>query len=389
MKILVLLSRVPWPLEKGDKLRAFHQIRLLSLKHEIILCCLNDTRLHPEALKKLSPYCAEIIIIPLGRLSLFWKIFSGFFSSKPFQVSYFYHKKAQKIIDRLIEKHLPKHIYCQLIRVAEYAKKYSIIPKTIDYMDAFSTGMVRRAENSPFYLKPIFLTEAFRLKNYENSIFPTFDNRTIISNQDRNLISHINKETMVVIPNGVDTDYFKPIGNTKDYDLVFTGNMNYAPNVESAVYLIKEILPLLMKKFKDIKVLISGISPDRKVKMLASKNVTVTGWVEDMRVSYGRSKIFIAPMKTGTGLQNKLLEAMAMGLPCITSVLVNNALGAIPDEEILIADSAQQYALKVEKLLTDNFLSSKIAGKGHLFVQKNYNWHATVSRLNSVLENRN
>lgn len=385
MKILVLLSRVPYPLEKGDKLRAFNQVKRLAKHHEIILCCLNDGKLHKDAIEILTPYCKELIIIPINKLSIFFNVISGLFSSKPFQVSYFYHKNAQLIIDRLIEKHLPKHIYCQLIRVSEYAKKYTIIPKTLDYMDAFSTGMVRRAESAPFYLKLLFKSEALRLKNYESVIFTKYENKTIISEQDKQLISHHHKEKIMVIPNGVDTDFFKPLERKKDFDLVFTGNMNYPPNIESAYFLSKEILPLLFKKNPGIKLLISGADPAMKVRMLVSGNITVGGWVEDMRESYARAKIFIAPMRTGTGLQNKLLEAMAMGLPCITSTLVNNALEAVPGEEIMISDSPRSYADCIEKIISDPVFYNKIAENGYRFVLRNFNWDKTVDKLNSII----
>lgn len=385
MKILVLLSRVPYPLEKGDKLRAFHQIKRLAERHEIVLCCLNDGRLHREAVEKLRPYCCEIKIIPLSKIMIFLNIVAGVFSPRPFQVSYFYHKKAQKIIDRLVEKHLPRHIYCQLVRVSEYAKKYTIIPKTLDYMDALSTGAARRVENAPFYLKPLLRAEALRLKNYESAIFTKFENKTIISEQDRQLIPHPNKEAIQIIPNGVDTGFFKPMEREKDFDLVFTGNMNYPPNVDSAQYLAKEILPLLLKKYPGMKLLISGANPAWKVRLLASENVTVTGWMEDIRESYARAKIFIAPMRTGTGLQNKLLEAMAMGLPCLTSSLANNALGAKAGDEILISDSPQGYAEAIEKIFSDVNFYHKIAENGYRFVHRNFNWDVNVDKLNAII----
>lgn len=385
MKILVLLSRVPYPLEKGDKLRAFHQVKRLAEHHEIVLCCLNDGRLHKEALEKLKPYCCEITIIPLSKIRIFLNMAAGIFSSRPFQVSYFYHKKARKIIDRLVEKHLPRHIYCQLVRVSEYAGKYTIIPKTLDYMDALSTGATRRIENAPFYLKPLLRVEASRLRNYESAIFSKFENKTIISEQDRQLIPHPNREAIQIIPNGVDTDFFKPVDRKKDFDLVFTGNMNYPPNVDSAQYLAKEILPLLLKKYPGIKLLISGANPSWKVRMLASENITVTGWIEDIRESYARSRVFIAPMRTGTGLQNKLLEAMAMRLPCLTSPLANNALGARAGEEILILDSPQGYADTVGKIISDGEFYNKIAENGYRFVLRNFNWKVNVDRLNAII----
>lgn len=385
MKILVILSRVPYPLEKGDKLRAFHQLKWLSRNHRIILCCLNDGKLHPDAMKMLRPLCADIEIVPISKFSILFNIVKGAFSSRPFQVSYFYHPRAQKIIDRLVEKHLPKHIYCQLIRMAEYAKKYSIIPKTLDYMDAFSTGMERRAAKAPFLLKFLFRAEASRLRSYETYIFSKYENKTMISEQDKSLLRHHHKSRIEVISNGVDTDFFKPFNRDKDIDLVFTGNMNYPPNIESAIFLARRILPLVHKKYPDVKLLVSGANPSLKVRMLSSDHIRVSGWVNDIRESYARARIFVAPMQTGTGLQNKLLEAMAMRLPCITSTLANKALGALPGKEILVSDTPVEYAGHIEKMLYDKEFAMDIAEQGYRFVMKNFNWPSTVAKLEQVI----
>ena len=175
-------------------------------------------------------------------------LFLNIFSNKPWQVSYFYHKNIQKEIDRIIEKHLPKHIFCQLIRVTEYVKKYTIIPKTIDYMDALSKGIERRISVSSLLFSWHLKKEATRLKVYENETFKLFTNKLIISNQDKLLMEIEHKNELIVLPNGVNTTYFHPIKTPLKYDLVFTGNMSYPPNVDCVVYLVQEILPLVWKK---------------------------------------------------------------------------------------------------------------------------------------------
>ena len=382
-KLLVLLSRIPYPLDKGDKLRAFHQIKDLNASYQVILCCLSTHKIDPEAERKLKAICFELKIIQLGYAGILWRLFLALFNDKPFQVAYFYSKKAQQELDAIIERHLPKRFFCQLIRVAEYAKKYSIFSKTLDYMDALSIGMERRAEKAPFYLKPIVSVEAKRLRNYEEKMFQYFEKKVIISQADKEHLTHSNATEIAVIPNGIDTGFFKSENRPKKTDILFTGNMGYLPNVESAQYLVKNILPILNS---NIAVQICGKSPSYKVRSLAASNVEVTGWVDDIRTAYDEAKIFVAPLMLGSGLQNKLLEAMAMGLPCVTTPLANNALGAIPEEEILIASNEAEFKTQIERLLSDTDLSNKIAENGHAFVTKNYNWQACNRRLMEVIE---
>lgn len=382
-KLLVLLSRIPYPLDKGDKLRAFHQVKDLNASYQVILCCLSAHKIDPEVERKLKGICSELKIIQLGYSGILWRLFLALFNDKPFQVAYFYSQKAQQELDLIIEKHLPKRFFCQLIRVAEYAKKYSVFSKTLDYMDALSIGMERRAEKARFYLKPIVSVEAKRLRNYEEKMFQYFEKKVIISQADKEHLTHSNATEIAVIPNGIDTDFFKSENRSKKTDILFTGNMGYLPNVESAQYLVKNILPILNS---DVAVQICGKSPSYKVRLLAAANVEVTGWVDDIRTAYDEAKIFVAPLMLGSGLQNKLLEAMAMGLPCVTTPLANNALGATPEEEILIASNEAEFKAQIDRLLSEPELSKKIAEQGHAFVTKNYNWQACNERLMEVIE---
>ena len=388
MKILILLSRVPYPLDKGDKLRAFNQIKQLSKKHQLILFALNDKKLDDKALDELKKYCSAISIIKFSKFTIFLNLIRALFNGKPLQVGYFYFNKAQKKVNMLVAKHQPDHIYCQLIRTAEYAKPFANIPKTLDYMDVFSKGMERRKSMEPFYWKPILWLEHRRLLRYERTIFSFFNNKTIISEQDKNLIQHPKKQEIKVVRNGVDTSYFKAIPFEKEFELLFNGNMNYPPNIESVEYLVTKIMPLVWKKLPRVRLLISGASPSKKVLALESKRVIISGWVDDIRENFAKSKILVAPMLTSIGLQNKLLEAMAMQLPCITSTLANNALGAKQNEQIMVADSPEQFAQNIIELLKDEAKAKKIAANGYKFVINNFNWQSATSELEQLFRKK-
>lgn len=385
MKLFVLVSRIPYPLEKGDKLRAYHQVNLLARRHKVHLCCLTDTPVHPEARKELEKICDEVSILKLNRLLIIWRMCLAFFSDKPFQVHYFYQWKIHRKILRLIARSKPDHIYCQLIRTTEYIKNVHTIPKTLDYMDAFNKGMERRIKESPWYSKWFLRNESQRLVAYENLIFDYFENHTIISEQDRKLIFHPERDSIAVIPNGVDFNFFMPKSSEKNYDLLFTGNMSYAPNVNSAIYLIDKILPLVKESVPNVKLLIAGVSPHRSLVEKQSDNVIISGWMEDIRDAYWQSKIFVAPMLIGTGLQNKLLEAMSMELPCITSTLANNALGGEPGKHLLVAKSEKEYAAMIIDLLKNEDMARQLGKGGGDWVRENYDWKASVDLLDNLI----
>ena len=388
MKLFILLPRVPYPTEKGDKLRAFNHIKQLSKNHEIILCALNDSTLHEQAIPVLSKYAKAVYILPISKFTILVNLSKTIFTSKPLQVGYFYNKSTASKILKIIEKHQPDHLFCQLIRVAEYVKDIPIA-KTLDYQDVFSKGVERRLASSPTYIRPFLELEHKRLLAYEHDIFDLFDNKIIISIPDRDQIPHPEREKIVVVRNGVDTEFFKPMQSEKEYDLVFTGNMGYPPNINAAEFLVKKILPIVIKRKPDIKLLIAGANPNLKVSVLKSSNVEVTGWVQDMRECYAAAKIFIAPMQIGTGLQNKLLEAMAMQVPCITSTLANQALNARANEEILIAQTPEEYADCILRLLKDPELSRKIAMNGYHYVLGNYSWEKETAKLEELITGKN
>ena len=386
MRIFVLLSRIPYPLEKGDKLRAFHQIKVLSEKHEIILCALNPLRNadKQKAFEQLQPYCRSVNFIDLPPGIRLINILKSYFSGLPLQSGYFYSRNAAKKIKTLIGEYRPDHLFAQLSRTARYLVDIPI-KKTLDYQDAFSYGLKRRADKSGFLLKSVFHLEYKRMEAFEKDIFDSFDIKIIISEQDRALIPHPQNHTIVVIPNGVDMEFFHPLLRKKKQEIVFTGNMNYYPNVDAALFLAKEIMPMVWQRKPDTRLLLAGASPHHKVRRLESRKIKVSGWIDDIREAYATSAIFIAPMRMGTGLQNKLLEAMAMKIPCITTPLANDALKAKEKEEILTGSSAQQLADALLFLLNNQQERNKMAENAFGFVKRNYHWSEATAPLEKIM----
>lgn len=381
-KILFFTSRIPYPLEKGDKLRAYYQIKYLSKNCDIVLCCMSEEVLTKKAKDELSKYVSNIYVYKTSKLSIFSNMLIAGFMGYPFQVGYFFNTGAHFFFNKIIREEKPDHIFVQLIRMAEYVAKSKTIPKSLDYMDTFSKGIERRMDKASGIKKVIFRFEFERLKKYEKRVFNWFDNTYIISEQDKASFYFEESNQIKVSPNGVDHNFFQPARKTKKkYDLVFTGNMSYPPNVNAVEYIAKELMPLLVKRKPDIKLLIAGATPTNSVKALSSENIHVSGWLDDIRDAYNDASVFLAPLQIGTGLQNKLLEAMSMEVPCITSQLANNALKAKNNEEILIGNTPEEYVNAVFELLENQELNKKIVKNGKTFVTETYNWNAISKGL--------
>ncbi|GAB5539224.1 MAG: glycosyltransferase [Salibacteraceae bacterium] len=383
MKIMVVLSRVPWPLEKGDKLRAYHLIREWSKNHEVVLFCLTDQPIDPLAEKKLNEICKQVLIHRLSKWGIYGRLLQNIFGSLPFQVAYFNSNKARNKFDRFLEENIPDHIFCQLTRTVEFVRKYSVLHKSIDYMDAFSVGMARMAVKAPWPKSMLMKLEHRRLHNYEALVQDDFNQRFIISDQDKEQMSHV--RDMVVVPNGIDPVFLEEKNqNTRpSIDILFTGNMAYRPNIESAKLLVREVMPLVWKSLPNTKVCLAGATPTQEVKELSGTNVEITGWVADIASIYRDTKVFVAPMIVNTGLQNKLLEAMACRVPCITTSMANNALGAKPDEEVLIAEEPKDIAQHIITLLNNPTNALSIGKAGEFFVKNNFDWKASADAFSS------
>lgn len=381
-KILFFTSRIPYPLEKGDKLRAYYQIKYLSIKSDIILCCISEEELSEKAEKELSKYVSNIYVYKTSKLSVGINMLIAGIIGYPFQVGYFFNTGAHLFFNKIIDRENPNHIFVQLIRMAEYVSKNRTISKSLDYMDTFSKGVERRMDKAKGIKKIIFKFEFIRLKRYEEKVFKWFNNTYIISEQDKASFYFKESNQIKVSPNGVDHDFFQPTRKgKKTYDIVFTGNMSYPPNVNAVEYIASELMPLLIERKPNIKLLIAGATPSNSVKALSNKNIHVSGWMDDIRDAYNDASVFLAPLQIGTGLQNKLLEAMSMEVPCITSELANNALKAKHNEEILIGQTPTEYVNAVFRLLENKEFKSEIIKNGKRFVMKTYNWKAISENL--------
>lgn len=388
MKILVVLPRFPWPLDKGDKLRAYHQVVELSKRHEIYLFAVSHRRVEPEQVKALEPFCREIRVVHLNRLVCGLNILRNWFSSKSLQMGYWNTKRSKRACKAFARKVQPDVIYSQMVRTMPLVARLPF-RKVMDFQDALSMNTERRMEQSRGLWHYLLHFEFKMLRSSEYKAFSVFDALTIISEVDSEAIPHKKNGEIHIVPNGVDFDYFNTNALTRSdvnaFSLCFCGNMAYAPNVDAARYLVNEVMPLVWSRIPSATLLLAGADPKPSVRALASKLVTVSGRLDDIREAYASSLIFVAPMRLGSGLQNKLLEAMAMRVPCVTTSIANTPLGAVDGQEILVGDTPEALADAIVRLLESQELRDSIAAAGNRFVTTHYSWSSAVEPLEKLL----
>jgi len=379
--LVFITSRFPYPLEKGDKLRAFHLIQGLSSYFNIHLLALTEETVRPQWIKQLSSFTEQVSIYKLHRYRIFLRLMVNILSSRPFQTAYFTDFFIQRRVLKKLHEIKPDHIFCQMIRPAEYVKHYHYCHKTLDYMDLLSLGMERRKKHMKGLKKFLFEAESYRLNEYEQRIFNYFEHHLMISQQDANGLPFSHRNFIQVIPNGIDTEKFLPNPFIEpSFDLVFVGNLSYAPNVDAVQWICKNILNRRPK----LQALFAGANPSSKLKAYIKtfNNAKMLGWQNEIQQVYAQGRIFIAPMQIGTGMQNKLLEAMAMELPCITTSL---AAEAIPNCPVLVANTPEEILAAVDYLLSNPDDAKKLGSKGRAFVQRYYEWEVWSKKISDLI----
>lgn len=387
MKLLVLTSRFPFPLEKGDKLRIFYQIRELAKYHELVLAAVTEGPVPYSDYQIVKEFCSSIHLFPKSKFTLAKNLLKAVFTGLPFQVAWFFDEKIKQKLLKIVEQEKPDHAYCQLIRTAPYLMDVAI-PKTLDYMDNYSRWTKKLLGNQPYpWMKWVLQWEVRKVTKFERMVFEKFDSHTIISEQDRDAMPIGENLKIHCIQNGVDTSFFRPLPEIEQrYDVAFVGNLSYVNNVEAAKFIAKSVVPKVLEKLPGCKFLIAGASPVSEVQRLENEHITIQGWLDDIRHAYAWSKVFIAPIFLAVGQQNKILEAMSMGVPCVTTPQVNNAIGAKPGESILLADSAEEFAERIAFLLKNDLKRKQMASYAIDLVRENFSWESAVSDLVKILE---
>ena len=414
MKILYLAHRVPYPPNKGDKIRTFNEIRYLSQNHEIDLLALADDPNDLTHKKTLETYCNRVKLFGLNTWTSKINSLACLANPpRPLSVSYFYNKKLQACLNQWMAEKTYNAILCFSSPMAEYLFRCPVIKKTLnpckplsngslpalimDFCDVDSQKWHQYAANSRFPMSLVYGIESRRLLAYEKKINRLFHHSVLVSTHEVDVFINLNKkaQNLTAIPNGVDHDYFSPDARFEPVPLrekkeqkvlVFTGAMDYYANVEGVSWFCREIFPRIKSEHPEVLFYIVGSNPGAEVKALGElEGVRVTGFVDDIRPYYQGADVCVIPLRIAAGVQNKVLEAMAMARPVVTTGKAFEGIKGKPDVHVLIKDDPKHFADKVVQLLNNNDKGTVLAGNARDFILKNYNWQTNIAALERLL----
>ena len=413
MRILFLCLRCPYPPQRGDRIRSYNFIKQLSKRHDITLVFFAESESDIEAVKHLQPFCERVE----------WVKFSPSFASIntaihclsriPLQVHYWYSPQMQRKINQLLAEENFQLIHAQLFRMGQYVIKTEGIAKVLDLCDSLALNLSRRAELDCTPKRFLVKLEEKRVRRYEVEIMKAFDSGTVVAHFDRDyLLNQDNSLNLSVVPMGVDLKYFQPLkvnndsngadvtekqnmtltvqedfADDRSKNLLFTGTMNYFPNSDAVIYFCNNVFPLIQKRYPDATFYIVGNHPTEQIRRLSDqKGVVVTGYVPDIRPYFEKASVFVAPLRAGSGIQTKNLEAMAMGIPIVTTSIGAMGLEAETDTELLIADTPETFAERVIYLIENPEIRQNLANAGRKRVEASYDWQVLVNRLEQVYD---
>jgi len=391
MKILYLSHKIPYPPNRGGKIRPFYTIAHLSTQHSIVVACLVESKNEFEYLEPLQKICAGVQAILLPTVTSILRTPWYLFTRKPFTLPYFYSPKLKKVIDDLLEKESFDLIIVHSSSMAQYVIQYSGIPKIMDFVDVDSDKWRQYSLSTKFPFSLIYHLEWLRLKKYEIAIAKSFTHCIFTSKFEEEIFKTYINNTQIpisIIPNGVDFEYFKP--TTQSYTpntLIFTGKMDYLPNVDGVLYFYQNILPMIREKIPEVKFYIVGLNPTKAVQKLAQdKNVIVTGYVKDIRPYLQKASVCVVPLRIARGIQNKILEAMAMGLPVVTTSKAFEGVNATVNQDLFVEDNPNEFANRTIELLKSAELRNKVSLQARKKVIETHNWSVNIQRFNEIIE---
>ncbi|HMA34736.1 MAG TPA: glycosyltransferase family 4 protein [Chloroflexia bacterium] len=358
---------------------------MLGGKHEITLLSFSTAHVSRAAVEQIAPYCAHVLTVPLRRMRMPRNLASGVFSRYPFQTLLYQMPAMIQAVRNQVHTGRFDLAHVQLARMAPYLESTPALPRVIDLIDALSLNMARRHHREHGPLRLATYIEHKRLLRYEQTICRTFDEVTVVSPIDQAAIGSF--PNLHVNPIGVDIVQFPFLLQDREpQTLVFSGNMGYFPNANAVCWFAREVLPLIKRELPNIVFQIVGANPPRLVQKLAAADraITITGYVESIQAYLARATVAVVPLRAGSGMQFKVLEAMACGTPLVITPYALGGIDAIHGEHLLIGENPAAFARQVVRLVADGELRQRLAGAARKLIEEKYTWEQSVAGLERI-----
>lgn len=371
MKILMVTTRLPFPPYKGDRLRIFNMAKYLAKRNEVKVIAIIRSKKEISYIDDLRKYNIEVmpILMPIWRSLV--NIMLGLFSKKPFQVLWFFSSEMKKKVVEIISKDKPDVVFYYLIRGAQYFvenEKMNYL-SVVDLIDAISLYLERFEKSEKNPLKRFLIKEEFKRVSEYEKISERFDAAILCSNFDLCYLKSKNIEAnFKVIYNSVDDSFFndyEPIA----YDskrISFIGNLSYFPNSDAVYFFTHEIFPQILKEEPEAKFYVVGQNPTRKMRRASSKEIIITGFVKEIKYEYLKSAVVVAPIRFGAGMQNKIVEALALGVPVVATSIAVNGLPDELKELVFVSDNSTEFAKNVITVIRDPGIRKQVQMRRHI-----------------------
>ena len=390
MKILFLCHRMPYPPKRGGKIRPFNMIRHLARSHEVTVATLTRSPQERADSEDLRRHCDDLHVGHISELGA-WARFGLFgLTGRPATFGYFYSPTLYRTVQHLLATRGFDAILVHCSSMGPYVEGHQGSRKVMDFGDADSEKWLEYSETSPWPISWAFRAEGKRVRAAERRLGEQFDAGSVNAPREGDVLSRYVRCPIIVIPNGVDLEYFQPSRlSGPGYipgRIVFTGNMSYRPNVDAVQHFAAEILPRIRQEIPDVQFCIVGMDPSAAVRRLADGDrVVVTGRVDDVRPYLDSAAVAVAPLRVARGLQNKVLEAMAMRVPVVASPAAFAGISAVAGSDLLVAAQPEEFSRAVITLLRDPADRERVAAAGLTCVRTNHNWSQLLERLEDLV----
>ncbi len=393
MNLLFLVHRIPFPPNKGDKIRSFHELRYLARRHRVHVGCLVDQPEDMAHVAELGQMVASLEAVPLDPRRARVQSLGALAAGGPLSVRYFRSPRLARWVRDTAQREKLDAVLLFSSPMFDYVEDLHL-PTVMDFCDVDSDKWRQYATRAPLVLRPLYALEARRLRAYEEHVLRNCDAATLVADRERELWAGLpaDLQTKVhVVPNGVDLQFFTSaaaLGDARDpHAIVFTGAMDYYANVDAVQFFADDVLPRIRAEVPDAHFYIVGSRPTPEVVALGRRpGITVTGFVEDVRPYYARATACVVPLRIARGIQNKLLEAMAMGRPVVATQAAALGIGAGTHDGLRVADDPEGLARETLALLRDPNAAESAGRAGRRFVEREYVWDRALGKLEGLLE---